>query len=106
MKLPSGIELPVDQIAALCRRYYVKELRVFGSAARKDMRPDSDIDLLVEFEEGRRVGLLHYSRLMVDLSALLGRPVDLVQSEALRPRIRSAVEREAVKVYASGQRAA
>ena len=50
MTLASGIELPTEAIAELCRRYYVRELSVFASAARGDMKPESDIDILVEFE--------------------------------------------------------
>jgi hypothetical protein len=52
MTLASGVELPLDAIAELCRRYGVRELSVFGSATRGDMRPDSDVDLLVSFDSG------------------------------------------------------
>ena len=56
----------------------MRELSVFGSAARGEMRPDSDIDLLVEFLPEAEIGLLEHAGLMLDLSQLLGRKVDLV----------------------------
>ena len=56
MTISRGIVLPVPEMAEICRRYGVKELSVFGSAARGDMQPGSDIDLLVEFEPGSHVG--------------------------------------------------
>jgi uncharacterized protein len=86
MDLAPGIPLPASAIAELCRRYHVKELSVFGSAARGDMRPDSDIDRLVDFDAGARVGLIAYAGLMLDLSSLLGRKVDLVDKAGLKPR--------------------
>ena len=52
MILISGVELPIDRIADLCRRYEVQELSVFDSAARGDMQPESDIDILVDFKPG------------------------------------------------------
>jgi predicted nucleotidyltransferase len=52
MTLAAGVELPEAAIAEICRRHQVRELSVFGSAARGDMRPDSDIDLLVDFLPG------------------------------------------------------
>lgn len=66
------------KLADLCRRYHVRELSLFGSAARGEMRPDSDIDLLVEFIPEAKVDLFEYSGLMQDLSTLIGRKVDLV----------------------------
>ena len=49
MTLAPGISLPLAQLEELCRRYQVRELSLFGSAARGELRPESDIDLLVEF---------------------------------------------------------
>jgi predicted nucleotidyltransferase len=60
------------QLAGLCRRYGVRELSLFGSAARGEMRPDSDIDLLVEFLPDAEVDLVDYAGLMLDLSRMLG----------------------------------
>ena len=68
----------VDEIclADLCRGYHVRELALFGSAARGESRADSDIDLLVEFLPEAHIGLMDYAGLMLDLSKLLGRKVD------------------------------
>ena len=63
MSLISGVQLPVDRIADLCRRYGVQELAIFGSAARGDMQPGSDIDILVEFQSSARVGLVKFASL-------------------------------------------
>jgi hypothetical protein len=101
MTLASGVVLPTAEIAELCRRYQVKELSVFGSAARGGLRPESDIDLLVEFEPGARLGLLKYSALMRELSTVLGRKVDLVGKAGLKPLVRPEVLAEARVIYAA-----
>ncbi len=82
------VEVDEAQFAGLCRRYQVRELSLFGSAARGEMRPDSDIDLLVEFLPNAEVGLVEHAGLMLDLEKLLGRKVDLVSKNGLKPRIR------------------
>lgn len=56
MTIAAGLELPEAQIAEICRQYPVKELSLFGSAARGEMRPDSDIDFPVDFLPGARPG--------------------------------------------------
>ncbi|MGC9968989.1 MAG: nucleotidyltransferase family protein [Bryobacteraceae bacterium] len=89
------------KLAELCRRYLVRELSVFGSAARGEMRPDSDIDLLVEFLPDAEIGLLEHAGLMLDLAELLGRKVDLVSKRALKPLIRESIIQEARSVYAA-----
>jgi predicted nucleotidyltransferase len=96
-------ELEVDSasLADLCRRYQVRELSVFGSAARGEMRTDSDIDLLVEFLPNADVGLVEHAGLMLDLARLIGRKVDLVSARGLKPRIRSSVLADAHLVYAA-----
>ncbi len=88
-------------LADLCRRYHVRELSLFGSAARDEMRPDSDVDLLVEFVPGAKVDLFEYSGLMLDLSKLIGRKVDLVSKKGLKPLIRASVLKEARLLYAA-----
>ncbi len=59
-------------LAEVCRRYGVKELSVFGSAVRGEIRPESDIDIMVEFEPGARVGLIKFESLVDELEALIG----------------------------------
>jgi hypothetical protein len=88
-------------LADLCRRYRVGELSFFGSAARGEMRPDSDIDMLVEFLPDAGIDLVDYAGLMLDLSHLLGRKVDLVSKNGLKPLIRASVLEEARLLYAA-----
>jgi predicted nucleotidyltransferase len=76
-------------------------LAVFGSAAGDEMRQDSDIDLLVEFHPEAEAGLLAHAGLMLDLSELLGRKVDLVSKRGLKPLIRHSILHEARPVYAA-----
>ena len=101
MTIAPGIVLRESQIAEICRRYHLKELSVFGSAARGEMRPDSDIDLLVDFLPGARPGLLDLSAMKREFSDLVGRPVDLAVKPGLKPRIRSRVLADAQVVYAA-----
>jgi hypothetical protein len=101
MTIAAGIELPEGKVAEICRRYQVKELAVFGSAARGEMRPESDIDLLVDFLPEARPGLLGLSAMMREFSALLDRHVDLAVKPALKPLIRPEVLSEAQVIYAA-----
>jgi predicted nucleotidyltransferase len=73
-------------------------LWVFGSVARGGARADSDVDLLAEFDPGAPLSLVGLASLRADLSDLLGAPVDLVERGTLRPAVREAAEREAVRV--------
>mgnify|MGYP003622339951 CR=1 FL=1 len=93
-----GIEIPLERVAALCRANGVHRLALFGSALRDDFRPESDLDLLVEFEPGRRVGLA-FIRLQDELSRLLGRTVDLHTPAGLSRYFRAAVLSEAETLY-------
>lgn len=89
------------KLADLCRRYQVRELSVFGSAARGEMRPDSDVDLLVEFLPDAEIDLVDHAGLMLDLSHLLGSKVDLVSKKGLKPLIRASVLEQARLLYAA-----
>src|SRR5580658_237326 len=101
MTLSSGIELPSDRISEICKRYEVRELAVFGSAARGDLGPESDVDMLVDFEPDARIGLVKFASLSEELEALVGRKVDLVTKTGLKPRVRSEVLGEAQLVYSA-----
>jgi predicted nucleotidyltransferase len=101
MTIEPGVVLPDVEIAEICRRYQVKELAVFGSAARGEMRPDSDIDLLVEFLPESRVDLLQHFAAEREFSTLLGRKVDLVSKRALRAILREEVLSQARLIYAA-----
>ena len=90
---PGDVQIDESRLAELCRRYRVRELALFGSAARGEMRPDSDI--LVEFLPDSGIDLVDYAGLMLDLSHLLGRKVGLVSKNGLKPLIRTSVLSEA-----------
>ena len=75
-------------------RHGVSNLRLFGSTARGDDRPDSDIDLLVHLD--RQLGLIGLARVRQELEDILGVPVDVVPDDGLKPDVRSAIERDAV----------
>lgn len=101
LTLASGIVLPMEAIAEICRRYQVRELAVFGSAARGDMKPESDIDLLVEFQPEAKLGIWEFGHMETELADLLGRKVDLVSKRGLKPRVKPYVMRDLRVVYAS-----
>ena len=101
MTLESGIEIPMDRISELCRRFDVAELAVFGSAARDDMHSDSDVDVMVEFAPSARVCLLRFAELSDELDAVFGRKVDLVTKPGLKPWVRANVIGEARLVFTS-----
>jgi len=96
-----AIDLPKDKIAEFCRAHHIRRLAVFGSALRPDLRPDSDIDILVEFEPEHIPGLFGITRLERQLSALLGgRKVDLRTPEDVSRYFRQEVLKEAEVQYA------
>lgn len=94
-------EVDVPALADLCRRYGVKELSLFGSAARGEMHTGSDIDLLVEFEPGGRIGVIKFESLAEELESLAGRKVDLVIKRGLKPWVRPHVFLDARIIYAA-----
>jgi uncharacterized protein len=79
-----------DVLAAFCRRRHINRLAVFGSATRDDFRQDSDVDVLVDFEDGHVPGL-DFMTIERELSDLVGHDVDLVTPKFLIPRIRDHV---------------
>lgn len=95
------ISLPQKRIAALCRRYKVRQIQLFGSALRENFGPESDLDVLVEFEPNAQIGFIALSRMQRELSELFRRPVDLVPQDGLKPRIREAVLSSAEVIYAA-----
>lgn len=76
------------------KRYGVSHLAVFGSLARGEETPDSDVDILVEFDQP--IGLFGFVGLQRDLEGIIGRPVDLATPDALRPEMRESILAEAV----------
>ncbi len=95
------IAIDRDGIADFCRRNHIKRLALFGSVLREDFTPESDVDVLVEFEPGHVPGFIRLGRIEDELSDLLGRQrLDLVTPKFLSPRIRERVLAEAEVQYA------
>ena len=100
-----ALKIPRDQIAEFCRRHHIRKLSLFGSVLRDDFGPDSDVDVLYEFEPGHSVGweILDPEE---ELSTILGgRKIDLVPKKFLNHRLRDRILREAEVQYdAVGER--
>jgi predicted nucleotidyltransferase len=95
-----------DRVLHVLRRHEKKlrargltRLALFGSTARGDLAPESDVDLLIEVDAASRFGLFAFLDLKNDLAGLLGRPVDLAFPDGMRPRLREVVLRDAVEVF-------
>ena len=86
-------------VSAFCRRHHIVRLALFGSVLRDDFRPDSDIDVLVEFQPGHVPGLRFVSIEREFSDLLRGRRVDMVTPKFLNPRIRDHVLRSAESLY-------
>ena len=94
------IDVPSDEIADFCRRNHIRRLAFFGSLLRDDFGPDSDVDVLVEFEPGARVGLFELFDMEQELSRLLGdRKVDINTPQNLSKYFRDEVMQEAEEQY-------
>lgn len=93
--------MTVDEkaLAAFCRANAIRRLGLFGSALHGSLRPDSDIDLLVEFEPDRSPGLLRLAELELELSALIGRDVELRTAGDLSRYFRDEVAADARVLY-------
>ncbi len=97
------ISVPKEKVITFCGEHHIRRLAIFGSALRPDFGPDSDIDILVEFEPGHEPGLFGVSRMERELSTLFGgRKVDLRTPEDLSRYFRHEVLREAEVQYAQG----
>lgn len=94
----SNFHLPLEEIAEFSRRNRIRRLALFGSALRDDFLPESDIDILVEFEPGTRLGLRFFA-LERELTELFGREVDLNTPGFLSPYFRDTVLAEAEDLY-------
>ncbi|MGB2984725.1 MAG: nucleotidyltransferase family protein [Phycisphaerae bacterium] len=94
----NGVKIPEQAVAEFCRQHGIRRLSLFGSILRDDFGPDSDIDVLVEFEPGTRVGLRFFT-MERELSQLFGRKVDLNTPGFLSKYFRDEVLAEAVVQY-------
>ncbi len=96
------ITIPKDKLEAFCRRHHIRRLSLFGSVLRPDFGPDSDVDVLVEFEPGRGPGYFGLFDMEEELSAILdGRRVDIRTPEDISRHFRQKVLESAVVQYAT-----
>jgi len=94
-----GIEIPRERIAVFCRDNGIRRLALFGSILREDFSPNSDIDVLVEFQPGVRVGYLTMARMAREFADIIGRAVDLRTPAELHPAFREEVIKGALTEY-------
>ena len=99
--MSARIEIPKEQVADFCRRRRIRKLSLFGSVLRGDFGPESDIDVLVEFDARARVGLLALAAMEIELGRMLGRKVDLRTPQDLSRYFRDEVVRSAELQFAS-----
>lgn len=100
-KLETNVTVPRHELEDFCRRSGIRRLAFFGSALRDDFHPESDVDVLVEFEPGSSVGYLRMAEMEIELGSLLGRRVDLRTPAELSRHFRDDVLREAEVRYAA-----
>ena len=93
-----ALDIPQEEIAAFCRRHHIRRLALFGSVLRGDLGPDSDIDVLVEFDPNHIPGLAFFA-MQCELSQILGREVDLNTPQFLSPYFRQRVQDEAAVIF-------
>ena len=97
--MSARIEIPRDRIAEFCQRWRVQKLSLFGSVIRDDFTPQSDVDVLVEFQPGLTPGLRYFGAMPNELSQILGREVDLNTAQELSKYFRQEVIDEAEVIY-------
>ena len=95
------IAIDERRIADFCRRHGIRNLRLFGSILREDFRPDSDVDVLVEFAPGRAPGWIGFAALALELERIIGREVDLRTAADFSESVRCRVLSEAEVHYAA-----
>ena len=102
LPMTDALRFDAPALKRLCQRHAVRRLALFGSRLKGNARPDSDIDLLVEFESGREPGLIGLTQLEIDLGRVFGgSKVDLRTAADLSPLFRDEVVRSAEPVYAA-----
>ncbi len=96
-----ALQTDVDRAALeqFCRANHIRKLALFGSVLREDFGPESDVDVLVEFEPGTRIGLMGLVRLEMALTEMLGHKADLNTAQGLHQRFRDRVLAEAEVLY-------
>ena len=97
--IPHHISVSQDILRDFCEQHRIQRLALFGSVLRDDFTPESDIDVIAEFEKGEPVGFIRLGTVEAELSDLLGRPVDLNLQDTLNPAFRDRVLSEAEILY-------
>jgi predicted nucleotidyltransferase len=98
------LDFNAAELESLCQRWQILELWVFGSAARNEMRPDSDVDLMVAFANGDPWSLWDFPALQDELAEVFGRQVDLMEKGPIRnPYRRRSIEQDLTLLYAADQ---
>lgn len=99
--MSAKISVDRQKIAEFCQRHRIRKLALFGSVLRDDFRPESDVDVLVEFNPGATAGFLHLAAMELELSQIMGRHVDLRTPPELSRYFRDEVVRTAEVQYAA-----
>lgn len=94
-----AIERVQPEIEAFCQRHHVRRMALFGSVLRSDFTPESDVDILIEFEAGQTPGFFRLAQMQDELSAMLGRSVDLLTPGFLHASIRERVMQQARVIH-------
>lgn len=96
------ITIPINEIATFCRHHHIQELALFGSVLRNDFGPDSDVDVLIEFEPraDEALTLMDLAGMQLELSDLFQRKVDLVLRDGLKPLVKDNVLNSLEIIYA------
>lgn len=90
-----NIEVPMDEIQTLCKRWHIIELALFGSVLRDDFSPDSDVDVLITFAPNARKGLLTLARIQHELEDVFGRDVDMLTRKSIE-RSQNSIRRRTI----------
>ncbi len=99
--METRIDFDREALTAFCRKHQIRRLALFGSVLREDFRPDSDVDVLVDFESGQEPGLIALANMELELSELIGRKADLRTPEDLSRYFRDSVVSTAEVQYAA-----
>jgi len=95
----NNINIDESQLGDFCRKYHITRLAFFGSVLRDDFRPDSDVDVLVDFDPKHIPGMMFFGEMPDNLSNIIGRRVDLRTPQCLSKYIRERVVKESQVLY-------
>jgi len=102
MQARTNINIPSEKIAEFCKRHHIRKLSLFGSALRDDFSPESDLDILVEFDPAHIPGFIRLACMEIELTEILGRKVDMRTAQDLSRYFRDEVLNSSKVQYAEG----